>query len=62
VSKLNKFKIVVTEYPKTPEALEAVSTARLIYVDTGRVDEYANWVRTLDFVAVTDADLDNEYL
>jgi TolA-binding protein len=57
---LNKFKIVVAEYPKTPEALEAVSTARLIYVDTGRVDEYANWVRTLDFVAVTDADLDND--
>jgi hypothetical protein len=43
VSKLNKFKIVVAEYPKTPEALEAVSTARLIYVDTGRVDEYTNW-------------------
>jgi hypothetical protein len=31
----------------------------LIYVD-GRVAEYATWVRTLDFVAVTDADLDND--
>jgi TolA-binding protein len=30
----------------------------LIYVDGGR--EYATWVRTLDFVAVTDADLDND--
>jgi TolA-binding protein len=37
-----------------------VSTARLIYVDGGRVAEYATWVRTLDFVAVTDADLDND--
>ncbi|KQB43160.1 TPR-domain containing protein [Flavobacterium daejeonense] len=57
---LLKFKKVAAEYPKTPEALEAVATARLIYVDSGRVSEYANWVKTLDFVAVTDADLDND--
>ncbi len=55
-----KFKKVASEYPKTPEAYEAVSTARLIYVDNGKVDEYANWVRTLDFVSVTDLDLDND--
>jgi TolA-binding protein len=57
---LVKFKKVAAEFPKTPEALEAVSTARLIYVDSGKVDEYASWVRTLDFVAVTDAELDND--
>ncbi|MES2240128.1 MAG: tetratricopeptide repeat protein [Bacteroidota bacterium] len=57
---LVKFKKVASEYPKTPEALEAVATARLIYVDSGKVAEYATWVRTLDFVAVTDADLDND--
>ena len=57
---LTKFKKVAADFPKTPEALEAVSTARLIYVDNGNVDEYATWVRTLDFVAVTDADLDND--
>ncbi len=57
---LAKFKKVAADFPKTPEALEAVSTARLIYVDNGRVDEYATWVRTLDFVAVTDAELDND--
>ncbi|HLF52097.1 tetratricopeptide repeat protein [Flavobacterium sp.] len=57
---LTKFKKVAAEYPKTPEALEAVSTARIIYVDNGRVDEYASWVRTLDFVDVSDADLDND--
>lgn len=55
-----KFKQVVAEFPKSSEALEAVSTARLIYVENGKVDEYASWVRTLDFVAVTDADLDND--
>lgn len=57
---LNKLKKVAADFPKTPEALEAVSTARLIYVDAGRVDEYATWVRTLDFVTVTDVDLDND--
>lgn len=57
---LVKFKKVAAEFPKTPEALEAVSTARLIYVDSGKVDEYATWVRTLDFVSVTDAELDND--
>ena len=60
IEALVKFKKVAAEYPKTPEALEAVATARLIYVDSGKVAEYANWVRTLDFVAVTDADLDND--
>lgn len=57
---LTKFKQVVAEFPKSSEALEAVSTARLIYVENGNVDEYASWVRTLDFVAVSDADLDND--
>ncbi|WP_306352828.1 tetratricopeptide repeat protein [Flavobacterium sp. '19STA2R22 D10 B1'] len=56
---LTKFKQVVATYPNTPEAIEAVSTARLIYVDSGKVDEYATWVKTLDFVEVSDADLDN---
>ena len=55
-----KFKKVVADYPKTPEAIEAVTTARLIYVDNGKVDEYATWVRTLDFVEVSDAELDND--
>ena len=57
---IGKFKKVAAEYPKTPEALEAVSTARIIYVDNGKVDEYATWVRTLDFVSVSDAELDND--
>ena len=57
---LTKFKKVAADFPKTPEALEAVSTARLIYVDNGKVDEYATWVRTLDFVVVTDVELDND--
>ena len=57
---LVKFKKIAAEFPKSPEALEAVATARLIYVDNGKVDEYAAWVRTLDFVDISDADLDND--
>lgn len=57
---LAKFKKVAADYPRTPEAVEAVATARLIYVDSGKVDQYASWVRTLDFVEVSDADLDND--
>lgn len=56
---LGKFKAIATNYPGTPEALQAVSTARLIYIDLGRVNEYASWVKQLDYVEVTDADLDN---
>lgn len=57
---ISKFKKVAAEYPRTPEALEAVSTARLIYMDNGKVDDYAAWVRTLDFVEISDAELDND--
>jgi len=60
VQALAKFKKIAAEFPRSPEAVEAVATARLIYVDNGKVDEYATWVRTLDFVEVSDADLDND--
>ena len=56
---LTKFKQVASDYPETPEAVQAVATARLIYIDLGRVNEYATWVKTLKYVEVTDADLDN---
>ena len=56
---LEKLKKVVTDYPDSPEAVQAVKTARLVYIDLGRTDEYAVWVKNLDFVEVTDADLDN---
>jgi len=56
---LSKFKSVVRDFPKRQEAIQAVATAKLIYVDMGRVDEYAAWVEGLDFVEVTDSELDN---
>jgi TolA-binding protein len=56
---LIKFKKVAADYPNTQEAVQAVSTARLIYIDLGSVNEYASWVKTLDYVEVSDVDLDN---
>lgn len=56
---LEKFQRVTKDFPKTPEAVEAITTAREIYVDLGRVNEYAAWVKSLDFYEVTDAELDN---
>ncbi|NHF57993.1 tetratricopeptide repeat protein [Flavobacteriaceae bacterium TP-CH-4] len=56
---LGRFKSVVRDFPNTQEAVQAVATAKLIYVDMGRVDEYAAWVKDLDFVEVTDSELDN---
>lgn len=56
---LEKFKKVAGEYPNTEEANQAVATARFIYIDIGQVDQYAQWVKTLDFIEVSDAELDN---
>jgi TolA-binding protein len=56
---LTKFKKVASDFPGSPEANQAVATARLIYIDLGRVEDYAAWVQTLDYVDVADDDLDN---
>jgi TolA-binding protein len=56
---LSKFKTVVRDYPNSQEAIQAVATAKLIYVDTGQVSEFARWVEGLDFVEVSDTELDN---
>jgi len=56
---LVKFKKIVSHYSNSNEAKEAVTNARNVYVDLGQVDAYANWVKGISFVNVTNADLDN---
>lgn len=56
---LDKFKFLVAKHPNTAEALQAVKTARLVYIDLGKTDAYADWVKTLDFVDISNEDLDN---
>lgn len=56
---LTVYKKVVKDFPKHQEAKEAVANARQLYIDIGKVDEYAAWVKGLDFVSISDAELDN---
>ncbi|EDP94231.1 tetratricopeptide repeat protein [Kordia algicida OT-1] len=55
---LTKFRSVVSKFPNTEEAIQAVATAKLIYIELGQVEVYANWVKDLDFVDVTNVELD----
>ncbi|SNR77553.1 Tetratricopeptide repeat-containing protein [Lutibacter flavus] len=57
---LATYKTVVNRFPNTSEAKQAIKDSRQIYVDLGRVDEYAAWVKDIDFINVSDAELDND--
>lgn len=56
---LTTLKKLVADYPSTEEARQAVQTVRLIYVDQQQPEAYASWVKSLDFVNVTDAEIDD---
>ena len=56
---LKVFKAVVARYPGTPQATQAISSARQVYIDQGNTNDYAVWVRSLDGVEVTDNELDD---
>lgn len=56
---LSIFKKVANDHPSTPEAMQAVQSVKMIYIDRGQVDAYASWVKGLDFVEVEDAELDH---
>lgn len=53
------FKQVAQDFPSTSEALQAVASAKIIYIDQGNVDEYASWVKTLEYVKIGDTELDD---
>ena len=56
---LVKYKKLVRDYPNSAESRQAVNNARQIYINLGRVDEYAAWVQKIDFIEVSDVELDN---
>lgn len=53
------YKQIAAQYPNAPEAKEAVANARNVYVEIGKVEEYAAWVKNIKFVTVSNADIDN---
>lgn len=56
---LSKYKQITYLYPNSPEALEAVSNARNIYIDNGTIEEYVRWVKGLKFTNITNSEIDN---
>ena len=56
---IDKFKEVVAKHPNSPEAKQAVTNAKTVYIDIGKVDEYAAWVKNIDFINVSDSEIDN---
>lgn len=57
---LTTYKNVVKQFPNSAEAKQAIKNSRQIYVDLGRVDEYAAWIKNIDYVTISDAELDND--
>lgn len=56
---INAFNELVEQYPSTDEAREAISFARLVYDKAGRIDDYVDWVESIDFADVQRASLDS---
>lgn len=56
---IEKYKEVVAKHPNSNEAKQAVTNIKNVYIDLGKVDEYAAWVKNVSFANVTDAELDN---
>jgi TolA-binding protein len=56
---LAEYKDVVEKYPSTYEAKQAVAGSRKIYIDMGKASEYVSWVKTLDFIDISQTEADS---
>ncbi|MDZ7612585.1 MAG: tetratricopeptide repeat protein [Flavobacteriaceae bacterium] len=56
---LAKYKTVVRDYPNTSEAVEAISNARQVYVEQGRVAEYEKLVKNIDYIDVSSKEIES---
>lgn len=54
-----KLKQVIDKYPASLEAREAINTLENIYMDMGKIDEYFEYAKTLDFVQVSTSEEDS---
>jgi tetratricopeptide (TPR) repeat protein len=53
------FQEVVAEYPGTPESIEAIRLAEIVYKRSQRIGEYLDWVSTISFVDFKESTLDS---
>ncbi len=58
-SSITAFKRLVSDYPASSTAREAINNARSVYVDLGKVSDYASWLETLSFVNISTSALDS---
>ena len=56
---LKKYKTITKNFPYTEEANQAITSAKLIYIEDGKVNEYAAWIKTLDYASISNIELDN---
>lgn len=56
---IQKYKEVVAKHPNSNEAKQAITNIKNVYIDLGKVDEYAAWVKNIPFANVTNVELDN---
>ncbi len=56
---LATYKSIVKDYPGTDKSLEAIGLAHLIYSRQNRIDDYLDWVKSLDFVNFKKSSLDS---
>jgi len=54
---INTYKSLVESYPESQESLQAIKNLEQIYIDLGRVNDYAKWVKKFDFISYSDEDL-----
>ena len=57
---LEKFKKVAVDFPNSPEAFEAIASAKLIYLDNAKVTEYAAWAKSLGYMQIDNNELDKD--
>ena len=56
---LTKYKQVTVKFPNSPDAIEAVTNARKVYIEEGNLEDYVTWIATLPFINSTNAALEN---
>src|SRR5690606_7422009 len=57
---IERFKKVVYDYPRADDESEAMQNARTADHETGQAGESAKWVRTVDFMAISTAGVEND--
>ena len=56
---IQTFKGVVADFPDTPESREALASLRNIYVETGHVNDFFEYTKSLKFAAVSISEQDS---